>query len=359
MPHVSEVRTGLYRIPNETALEDATQSFDSLELVTAELITETGAKGIGFTYTIGSGGSTILEFLQNVCVPLVRDEPASPRHLRQTLAAGTTFVGREGISELALAAIDTAAWDLLGKQMDAPLYELLGGHRQEVPAYRTDGGWLHFDEETLIANAEESVESGFDGVKMKVGRGHGEDIRRIEAVDAVLPDSVDLMIDANCAYTIDQARRLANRLRDVDLAWLEEPLEKGDYAAYADLRDRVDVPIATGENFYNVTQFKQLIERGGVDIVQPDVARVGGVTPWIAVAEIAEAWGLTLSPHYIEPIHAHLAVAYDNIPYIEHHSTVLDEVTEEPIVPTDGVFIPPKTPGNGVEFTGLEAYEIN
>lgn len=358
MPRVSDVRTGLYRIPNETALEDATQSFDSLELVTAELITETGERGIGFTYTIGSGGSAILEFLDSVCVPLVRDEPAAPRHLRQTLAAGTTFVGREGISELALAAIDTAAWDLLGRRMDAPLYELLGGHRQEVPAYQTDGGWLHFDEEMLLANAEASVESGFHGVKMKVGRGHGEDVRRIEAVESTLPDGVDLMIDANCAYTINEARRLADRLRGVDLAWFEEPLEKGDYAAYADLRDRVDVPIATGENFYNVTQFKQLIERGGVDVVQPDVARVGGITPWIGVAEIAEAWGLTLSPHYIEPIHAHLAVAFDNIPYIEHHSTVLDEVIEDPIVPEDGVFVPPKTPGNGIDFTGLDTYEL-
>ncbi|MGM0606694.1 MAG: mandelate racemase/muconate lactonizing enzyme family protein, partial [Halobacteriota archaeon] len=335
MSRVSEIRTGLYRIPNETTLEDATQSFDSLELITAELITETGERGIGFTYTIGSGGRAILEFLDSVCVPVIRDEPAAPRHLRETLRAETTFVGREGVSELALAAVDTAAWDLFGKRTGSPLYELLGGHQQEVPAYQTDGGWLHFDEETLMKNAEESIESGFHGVKMKVGRGHGEDVRRIEAVDSVLPDSVDLMIDANCAYTVDQARRLADRLRGVDLAWFEEPLEKGDYAAYADLRNRVDVPLATGENFYNATQFKQVIERDGVDIVQPDVARVGGITPWIGVAEIANAWGLTLSPHYIEPIHAHLAVACENVPYIEHHSTVLDEVTEDPLVPED------------------------
>ena len=358
MTRISEVRTGLYRIPNETALEDATQSFDSLELVTAELITETGGRGIGFTYTIGSGGTAILEFLDSVCVPIVRGEPAAPRHLRTTLAAETTFVGREGISELALAAVDTAAWDLLGKRRGAPLYELLGGHRCEVPSYQTDGGWLHFDEETLVQNAEASVEAGFHGVKMKVGRGHGEDVRRIEAVDSVVPDGVDLMIDANCAYTVDQARRLADRLGTVDLAWFEEPLEKGDYAAYADLRDRVDVPIATGENFYNTTQFKQIVERGGVDVVQPYVARVGGITPWIGVAEFADAWGLALSPHYIEPIHAHLAVAYDNVPYIEHHSTVLDEVTEDPLAPEDGAFVPPKTPGNGVEFAGLDAYEV-
>ncbi|WP_331232960.1 mandelate racemase/muconate lactonizing enzyme family protein [Natronorarus salvus] len=358
MPRITDVRTGLYRLPNETALEDATQSFDGLELITVRLEDETGAHGTGFTYTIGSGGRTIRTFLGDVCTPIVLEGSAAPRALRGRLAANTTFVGREGISELALSAIDVAAWDLLGNRLGAPLYELLGGERREVPVYETDGGWLHFDVETLVRNAEEAVEEGFSGFKMKVGRGHGEDEERVRAVNEVLPDGVDLLIDANCSYRVDGARRLARRLADVDLGWFEEPLEKGDYAAYADLRRHVDVPIATGENLYNVTQFKGVVERGGADVLQPDVARVGGVTPWLAVAEVAEAWGLSLSPHYVEPVHVHLAVSSGNVPYVEHHSTVLDEVVRNPLTVRDGTFEPPAEPGHGIEFDGLDAYAI-
>ncbi|MCQ4333638.1 mandelate racemase/muconate lactonizing enzyme family protein [Natronomonas sp. F2-12] len=356
MSQITDIQTGLYRIPNETALEDATQSFDVLELVTVELTTSTGGRGVGFTYTIGSGGAAIETFLESVCAPIVLDEPAVPREIRSTLTAETTFVGREGISELALSAVDIAAWDLLGRETGTPLYRLFGGDRQPVPAYETHGGWLHYDEETLVDNAERAAEDGFAGVKMKVGRGHAEDARRVTAVAEALPPDVDLMIDANCAYTVDEARRLASQLSNVDLAWLEEPLEKGDYAAYGDLRSHVDTPIATGENYYNPTQFKQVIEADGVDVVQPDVARVGGITPWIEVAELADAWGLSLSPHYIEPIHVHLATGYDNIPYIEHHSTVLDSVMDSPPTPDDGLLYPPESPGHGIEFEGLERY---
>jgi L-alanine-DL-glutamate epimerase-like enolase superfamily enzyme len=358
MSRITDVRTGLYRIPNKTVLEDATQSFEGLELITVRLKDEAGTVGTGFTYTIGSGGTTIRTFLDDVCTPIILDTPAAPRALRDELAANTTFVGREGISELSLSAIDVAAWDLLGNRLDTPLYELLGGERRDVPVYETDGGWLHFDVETLVRNAETAAEEGFYGFKMKVGRDHGEDEERVRAVGEVLPEGVDLLIDANCAYTVDEARRLANRLADIDIGWFEEPLPKGDYAAYTDLRRHVDVPIATGENLYNVTQFKQILECQGVDVLQPDVARVGGITPWMAVAELAEAWGRPVSPHYVEPIHAHLAVCYDTVPYVEHHSTVLDQVVRDPLTVSDGTFTPPNAPGHGIEFDGLDAFAI-
>lgn len=358
MSRITDIETGHYRIPNETALEDATQSFDVLELVTVELTTSTGDRGVGFTYTIGSGGAAIEAFVESVCVPIIQDVRAAPREIRNTLTAETTFVGREGISEFALAAIDISAWDLLGRETGTPLYKLIGGDRQPIPAYETHGGWLHYDKETLVENAQKAAKDGFHGVKMKVGRGHTEDVQRIRAVYEALPPDIDLMIDANCAYTVNEARRLANQLSEVDLAWLEEPLEKGDYAAYSDLRDRIDIPIASGENYYNPTQFKQLIEAGGVDVVQPDVARVGGITPWIEVAELANAWGLALSPHYIEPIHVHLATGYEHIPYIEHHSTVLDSVMDTPPTPKNGDFHPSRSPGHGIEFNELEQHAV-
>ncbi|MDX1747879.1 MAG: mandelate racemase/muconate lactonizing enzyme family protein, partial [Halobacteriales archaeon] len=361
MPDLSieDVRTGLYRIPNEEALEDATQSFDVLELILTEVTLSDGTEGLGFTYTIGEGGSAMREFLDTTLVPVLLDDcPAAPRPARERLRRATTFVGREGISEPAIGAVDVALWDALGRRRNAPLYDLLGATRRTVPAYQTHGGWLQFSVDELVEHAHDAADQGFAGVKMKVGRGHAEDARRVTAVRDALPEHMDLMVDANCAYTVPEARRLAAALDDVPLAWLEEPLNKGDYAAHADLRDRVNVPIALGENLFNPTQFKQALASRAVDVLQPDVGRVGGITPWLTVAELGLAWDLPVSPHYLEPIHVHLCVAFENVPYMEHHSTVLDSVSIDPLELVDGGFRPPTDPGHGIRFEGLDQYAV-
>lgn len=355
MSTITAVETGLYSIPNEQALEDATQTFDELELVTAIIETTEGARGVGFTYTIGRGGSTVKEFLDAVLVPRLEDAPVAPRQVYDDLRAETTFIGREGISEFAIAAIDTALWDAKGKETDRPLYDLLGGTQQHVPAYETNGGWIQFSEDQLRENARRIVDEGFAGMKMKIGRGHAEDAQRVRAVREELPEDRALFVDANCSFTVAEARRFVNEL-DVPLGWLEEPLQKGDYSAYADLRSKIDVPIALGENVYNTTQFKQALAQGAADFLQPDVSRVGGITPWVTVAETADLWNTPVAPHYVEPVHVHLVAPFSNVPFIEHHSTVLNEVVESPLELEDGGFVPPDAPGHGMVFEGLERY---
>jgi L-alanine-DL-glutamate epimerase-like enolase superfamily enzyme len=355
MPRVTDLRTGLYGVPNEESLDDATQSFDELELVVVELECDDGTGGTGFTYTIGEGGRSILEFVRATLEPLVVGESAAPRAATERMRAGTTFVGRAGVSEIAISAVDIALWDALGRRTGEPLYALLGGERREVPAYETNGGWLQFDEARLVENAERAAEEGFVGMKMKVGRGHAEDARRIRAVREALPESMRLMVDANCSYTVAEARRFLAHV-DVPLDWLEEPLLKDDFAGHADLRAQVDTPIATGENAYTEREFAQLIRLDAADVLQPDVCRVGGVTAWAGVAELARAAGLPVVPHYVEPIHVHLAAAFENVPSIEHHSTVLNGVIESPLALNDGSFTPPNDPGHGITFAGLDQY---
>lgn len=356
---IRTVDTSLYRVPNEHALEDATQSFDALEIVALSAESDDGERGLGFTYTIGRGGAAVKRFLDDVLVPRLEGRPVAPRAVRSAMRDETTFIGREGISEFAIAAVDIAVWDLLGKQTGLPLCELLGGVRQPVTMYETDGGWLQYDADQLVENAKRIADDGYAGMKMKVGSTIGRDVERVRAVRDALPNDLDLMLDANCSYTVPDARRFANRIDDVEVTWLEEPLEKGDYAAYADLRRRVDVPIATGENYYNETQFQQIVDSDGADYLQPDVCRVGGITPWMTVAEQAATADLAVSPHYIEPIHAHLACLFDNVPYIEHHSTVLEELIAESVEPEDGQITPPDRPGHGVTFEDVEQYRVS
>jgi L-alanine-DL-glutamate epimerase-like enolase superfamily enzyme len=355
MTRITDVRTALYGIPTEESLNDATQSFDELELIIVRIETDEG-KGMGFTHTIGEGGSAIHKFVETTLAPELVGSTAAPRIVRDELRAATTYVGREGVSELAISAIDIALWDALGRRLDTPLYELVGGERRKVPAYQTHGGWLQYDKSELVENAHDAAERDFAGMKMKVGRGHAEDAARVQAVQKVLPDGMDLMVDANCSYTVSEARRFARHLGDLTLDWLEEPLDKGDFAGHADLRDRIDVPIALGENLFNEIQFKQAMAAGAADVLQPDVTRVGGISAWIAVADAAHVWDFPVSPHYVEPIHVHLAAAFDNVPYIEHHSTVLDSVMAEPPELEAGTFAPPTRPGHGIRFEDLDAY---
>lgn len=353
---IRTVETALYRVPNEQTLEDATQSFDTLEIVALTAESDDGNRGLGFTYTIGRGGAAVKRFLDDELVPLLEGQPVAPRAVRSALRGQTTFIGREGISEFAVAAVDIAVWDLLGKQTGLPLCELLGGTREPVTMYETDGGWLQYDADALVENAESIADEGFAGMKMKVGSSVDRDVERVRAVREALPAELDLMLDGNCSYSVPEARQLANRLEDAAITWFEEPLPKGDYASYADLRRHVDVPLATGENFYNETQFRQVIDQHAVDYLQPDVCRVGGITPWMNVADQAAATGYPVSPHYIEPLHAHLACACDNVPYIEHHSTVLDELLAEPVAVDDGRTLPPDRPGHGMSFEDVDQF---
>lgn len=354
MPTVTGIETMLYGIPNEESLDDATQSFDELELVVVTLSTPE-SDGLGFTYTIGEGGAAIKSFIDTTLEPILIGGPASPRAARANLRAGTTFVGREGISELGIAAIDIALWDALGRRTKTPMYALIGGTDSNIPAYQTHGGWLQYDTPTLVENTETAADRGFAGFKMKVGRGHSEDASRVRAVREALPTEMDLMLDANCAYSVADAIRLTRHL-EVPVDWLEEPLDKGDYAGHARLRQQIDIPIALGENLYNAVQFHQVMAADGADILQPDVCRVGGITPWLQVANMAAAAGLPVSPHYVEPLHIHLATAFENVPYIEHHSTVLDSVLKDPPGLIDGTFQPADDPGHGIRFSELAQY---
>ena len=358
MNEIDRIETELLRVPNDEPLEDATQSFDALELVLVRIARADGVRGIGFTYTIGSGGRAIQELIETSLASTIRGTSAGPRDAHERLRAASTFIGREGLSELAISAIDIALWDGLAKRFGAPLVEMLGGHPKALPAYDTNVGWLHLDEATLIENARSVAESEFVGMKMKLGRGLAEDEARVRAVRNALPGTDRLMLDANCGLTVAETRRFCRRIDELAIDWLEEPIEKGDYGGYSDLRSLVNMPIASGENLYSPMQFRQLVECNGADVLQPDVCRVGGITGWMQVAQLAEAHGLELSPHYIEPIHAHLACCTPAATLIEHHSTVLDRVTEIDTEAEAGSFRPGTAPGHGIRFVDIEKYRV-
>jgi L-alanine-DL-glutamate epimerase-like enolase superfamily enzyme len=234
-------------------------------------------------------------------------------------------VGRKGVAFCAISSVDIALWDLRAKYFKVPLYQLLGPYTDTVPIYGS-GGWTSFTEEELVREQMGYVEQGIPRVKMKVGKDFGqserEDVKRLAAVRKAVGDDVEIYIDANNGYYAKQAIYMAREFEQFNVGWFEEPVLADDIDGLAQVAAATTIPVATGEHEYTKYGFKDLIARGGVDIVQPDVGRVGGVTEWMKVAHLAHAFNLPVAPHGVQAIHLHLACATPNLKVVECLGTI-------------------------------------
>jgi len=235
------------------------------------------------------------------------------------------------VAALAMAAIDTALWDLRCKRAKLPLHVMAGGAKKDVPLYTTEGGWLNIDAAELIDDAQKAQALGFLGSKIKIGKPHlSEDDKRLSAVRKSLGDSYEIMTDANQSFSLSEAIRRANMLEANGIAWFEEPMPADDVGAHVRLAASTHVPIAVGESMYSLSQFKDYLQQGACSIVQADVARVGGITPWLKIAHMAEAFNVSICPHFLMELHVSLTCAVTNAPWLEYIPQ-LDSITQENI----------------------------
>jgi L-alanine-DL-glutamate epimerase-like enolase superfamily enzyme len=261
------------------------------------------------------------------------------------------WVGRAGILKLALAAVDVALWDLKAKAAGAPLWQLLGGARPDrIIAYNSNCGWLSIPDAELVDGCRRLVDDqGWRGIKIKIGSPDPwSDLARIKAVRSAVGPSVRLMVDANGAWDLPTAVRYGQRLADYDVAWFEEPLWYDDTEGHAHLARAIKTPVALGEQLYSVDAFRQFIGSGAVHYVQPDAVRLGGVTEWWQVADLALSHRLPVAPHAgdMVQIHAHLALAHPACTILEYIPW-LRECFEEPVEVRDGDALAPRMPGAG------------
>lgn len=348
---ITAARAYLVDLEVETVRTDAVQSFLKQETVFVEIDTSDGMTGTGYAYTIGSGGRAVLSMLRDHLVPQLPGRDASHiENLWHTLFASTRSTTVGAITSLALAAVDTALWDLKCKRAAAPLWEVAGGFRRSVPLYDTEGGWLHLATDELVRGALASRDAGWHGLKLKVGKpAVREDRERLLAVRDAVGDRMDIMVDANQSMTAAEAIRRAHAFDDLDLFWLEEPLPADDVAGHVRLAQATSIPIAVGESLYSVGQFRDYLERGAAGIVQVDVARVGGITPWLKVAHLAEAFNVSVCPHFLMELHVSLVAAVPNGRYVEHIPQ-LRAVTHGEMVIENGHALAPQAPGLGIDW---------
>jgi L-alanine-DL-glutamate epimerase-like enolase superfamily enzyme len=258
------------------------------------------------------------------------------------------WVGRAGVTQMALAAVDIALWDIMAQVAGVPLWKLLGGHKpHEIKTYNTDGGWLNWTIEELVEDTVGFVEEGWPGVKIKVGKpDSAEDYRRVEAVRKAIGDEVMLMVDANMVWDVNTACTWGRRLEEFQVYWLEEPLHPDDVAGHARLARTITTPIALGENLYHRYSFRDYISAGAVGFVQVDVTRVGGITEWLRIAELSASHNLPVVPHVgdMMQIQQHLVAATPNAPMLEYIPWILD-LFESPVKVKDGHIQVPDEPG--------------
>jgi len=341
----------LINIAVETPRTDAVQSFLSQETPLVEIETSDGVVGLGYTYTIGTGGRAVLSMLQDHLLPrLLGMDATRIAHIWNDLFSSTRATTVGAITSLALAGVDTALWDLRGRREGQALWRMVGGHRQSAPVYDTEGGWLHLDQDELVRTALESVERGMRGVKIKVGRPTAaEDAERLRAVRDAVGSRMDIMVDANQSFDLAEAQRRASHYGDIGISWFEEPMPAELVSAHAQLQRLIDTPVAVGESMYSVGQFGEYALQRACGVVQVDVARIGGITPWLKVAALAEATGLAVCPHFLMELHISLAGATPNLRYVEHIPQ-LRGVMREALRLEDGVLWASDAPGIGIDW---------
>jgi len=357
---IRSVQADHYAIPLPVVLSDSTHGeISHFELVTVRLRAADGAEGLGYTYTVGAGGSALKAMIERDLAPLLLGEEAERiERLWQRMWWGLHYVGRGGLAALAISAADIALWDLKARRQGSPLWRFLGGHDPAVPAY-AGGIDLQFPLDRLLAQTRDNLEAGFRAIKMKVGRPRlAEDLERVRAMREFLGDGFPLMVDANMRWRVDEAIRASRALVEFDLVWLEEPTIPDDVAGHARIAREAPLPIATGENFRTLYQFQQMIGAGGVAFPEPDVANCGGITVWLKVAHLAEAHNLPVTTHGVHDLQVHLLAAVPNPSYLEVHGFGLERFMAAPLEIRDGLARAPERPGHGVEldWPALEAH---
>jgi len=358
MPRITSIEPGFYRIPLPAVLTDSMHGeMRAFELNTVRIRDSDGAEGVGYTFTVGRNGAAIDTVLARELPEIMdREEADEIERLWHKAWWALHYGGRGGPTVLALSAFDMALWDLKAKRANLPLWKALGGYDPRVPCY-AGGIDLELPLDKLLRQTDDNLAKGFRAIKMKVGRANlFEDVERVQAMREHLGTGFPLMADANMKWSVDGAIRAARALQPSDLTWLEEPTIPDDPAGHARIVREGGLPIAAGENLRTLWEFKLYVAGGGVTYPEPDVTNCGGVTPFMKIAHLAEAFNLPVTSHGAHDVTVHLLAACPNRSYLEAHGFGLERYIAEPLTIQDGFALAPDRPGHGIAFDwkGLE-----
>jgi L-alanine-DL-glutamate epimerase-like enolase superfamily enzyme len=320
---------------------------DTREFVTLELGTDQGLVGIGLTFFGGALTPALKAAVDALARLAVGDDPTRVEAIAAKLRRAAGGAGPGGIFTLALSAVDIACWDLRGKALGQSVHALLGGLRDRVVTYASGALMRGHSLDYLAKAAPRLRDMGFRQMKMQCGSEPSVEasIERVRVVREALGPDVELMCDINQLWSV--------------LYWLEDPVAHDDYAGLARVADSLATPIAAGEYHYGIVPFRHLLEARSIDIVMIDVLRVGGITQWMKVAGMAEAFNVPVVSHLVPEIHVHLIGAIPNGLTVEYMPWSLRLFEETPALMAGQLAVPTR-PGLGLAFdqAALKRYQV-
>jgi D-arabinonate dehydratase len=354
---ITDLAVESYRWPQAAPIRTGQYTFAETRAAVVRVHTDAGLSGIGLLYTsrVPGGEKVIPALAEGLRPAVIGRDPFDV----EAIWAGLwqpTLVGRRGLTTRVISAIDIAIWDARARAAGLPLYKLLGGYTDRVPAYIAGGYYAEGKGlRELAQEMEENLALGARAVKIKVGGAPlAEDVERVRVVRETVGPDVKVMVDANCAYAVHEAIQFARRIEDYDVFWFEEPVAPDNYRGSAAVAAATRVPIAAGENEYTRYGFRDLIEARSVAILNPDAQHLGGVTEFMKVAALAQAHDLPIAPHGNQDIHVHLACAIPNGLIVEYYRGNSDPMWgrffKEHLALHDGCLTPPDRPGLGMEI---------
>jgi mandelate racemase len=355
---IRELRVRAVRVPMVELHRTASGTITESPLVLTDLLTDEGIVGRSYVFCYSALALKPVALLVKGLEPLIAGQPVAPLEIARLLSERFRLLGPQGLTGIAAAAIDMAAWDALARAHDLPLARLLGGTLKPIPAYGATG-YDGADGSARVAT--QWAERGFRGVKAKIGYPDvSEDVAVVRAMRGAVGDGVSLMVDYNQSLAPSEAIARGRRLDDEALTWIEEPTRADDYAGHASIAREVRTPIQCGENWWGPHDMRKAIDAGASDYMMTDVMKIGGVTGWLRAAALAEAEGIRLSNHLFVEISAQLLCVTPTAHWLEY-ADWFNPVIEQPLRIVDGCAVPDDRPGSGIEWNeqAVERYLVS
>jgi len=360
---VTHVKTRLIRTPADNPLVvgipvgNATREF-----VTLELGTDAGVEGIGLTFFGGPLTVALRDAVEALGSLVLGENPLQVEAIAAKLRQAASGAGPGGIFTLALSAIDIALWDIKGKALGQSVHTLLGGYRDRAPTYASGALMRPYPVAYLAEAGPRLVDMGFKQMKMQLGAEPtvAREEERVRVLREGIGADIDLMCDINQLWTVNQAIEIGRRVEPYHLFWLEDVVAHDDYQGLARVADALTTPVAAGEYHYGLRPFRHMLEARSIDIVMIDLLRVGGITQWMKVAGMAEAFNLPVVSHLVPEIHVHLVAAIPHGLTIEYMPWTLRLFEETPAL-VDGQLVVPNKPGLGLAFNQdiIKQYQVS
>ncbi|MBI4203974.1 MAG: mandelate racemase/muconate lactonizing enzyme family protein [Betaproteobacteria bacterium] len=351
---ISHIQSQVVRLPVDEPLAGGpTVPGASRDFVALRVGTDDGVEGLGVTFFGGALTGSLKAAVDGLGALTIGEDPLRVEAITEKLRAAAGSSGPGGIFTLALAAIDIALWDIKGKAFNLPVAKLAGGFRDRVPTYASGALMRTFPLDHVARAAPVLVEKGFRQMKTQLALPGDttpeREVERIRVIREAVGPEIDLMCDINQRWDVRQAISIGSRIEPYHMFWLEDVVAHDDYPGLAAVAAALATPIAAGEYVYGKVPFRHMLEARSVDIVMVDVLRAGGITQWLKIAGMAEAFNLPVVNHLYPEVSVHLVAAIPNgltVEYMPWSSRLFEEVP----VPVKGALAVPDRPGLGLKF---------